>query len=335
MSAEPTPTKNAVTTVVGTSMMNDTGKFEHTYRVAKVFSGSQLIPKHLQGKIEDVMIALNIADRLGEDALTVMQSIYIVSGKAGWSSTYIIARINASGLIKGRITWDVKGTKGDLEVTAKATLADTGDVVSATCSMQMAIAEGWTSNKKYSTMPELMLRYRSASMLMRLYFPEVMLGMATVEELQDEPAAPQIKDITPARTAASVLDQFAGTAPDAPPAPQQEASDVPPDGPNVFKRDDPEAVKALKTRTRKVKEEPVVEVKPEPEVVEAEIVDEDTGELFDPQEYLDHCLQSLKSMKTGDELASAHDSVRKQLAKYPEYLGQWNSAKLKKEQTLK
>jgi hypothetical protein len=54
----------------------------------------------------------------------------------------------------------------------------------------MAKAEGWTRNAKYQTMPEHMLRWRSATMLIRLFAPEVMLGI---------PAADELEDITPLR----------------------------------------------------------------------------------------------------------------------------------------
>jgi hypothetical protein len=289
--------------------------------VAKVFAGSQLVPKHLQGKVEDIMIALNIADRLGEDPLTVMQSIYIVSGKAGWSSSYMIARINSSGLIKGRVTWDEVGQGKDLVVTAKATLADTGEVVRATTSMQMAIAEGWISNKKYQTMPEQMLRFRSAAMLQRLYFPEVMLGMATAEEISDEPVAPaQPRDITP-RSAAAALDAFV-TA-DVVPAPV-EANDVPPDGPNVFKRDDPEKVAELLARTQ------VVEVvNPQTgEVIDIPV--EGDGEAFDPADYVASAIKALQGMTLAEEVAGATAEVKKTLASYPKELGEWNSARFAK-----
>lgn len=205
--------QKALAVVTGSSMLTDSARFEHAQRVANVFASSQLVPTHLRGKVADCVIAMNIADRLGEDPLTVMQSIYIVGGKAGWSSSYMIARINKSGLIKGRITWTTKGAGKDLEVTAKATLADTGETVDATTSMQMAIAEGWISNKKYTSMPEQMLRFRSAAMLQRLYFPEVMLGYRTVEEIETETPAPI--DITPPKTTASALDAFAAEAPPA------------------------------------------------------------------------------------------------------------------------
>jgi hypothetical protein len=303
----------AVAVVHGTSMMNDTALFEHTYRWAKVFSGSQLVPKHLQGKVEDIMIALNIAERLKEDALTVMQSIYIVSGKAGWSASYMIARINQSGLIKGSITWDVAGAGKDLAVTAKATLASTGEAIAVTVTMQMAIAEGWVSNKKYSTMPELMLRYRSAAMLQRLYFPQVMLGMRTVEELETEAPEPQIKDVTPPRSAASALSAFAANAP---PEPQIISDEVPPDGPNAFDRDDEASVANLKNRTGVVDE-------PEPAPDEAEVMDND----FDPQEYLNHCIEKLASFKSPDEVGGANAEVKKILKEYPKHLGEWNSAR--------
>jgi hypothetical protein len=180
-----------------------------------------------------------------------MQSIYVVHGRAGWSSSYMIARINQSGSIKGRITWETIGKGKDMEVTAKAILSDTGEVVSATATMQMAIAEGWASNKKYQTMPELMLRYRSASMLQRLYFPEVMLGMRTAEDLETEVPEPKMKDVTPAQSqVADTLAAFANQLPPDAPAPEiVVSSDVPEDGPNVFDADDPEKVAALKERT--------------------------------------------------------------------------------------
>jgi hypothetical protein len=207
-------TEKAVAVVTGGSMLTNPSRFEHGQRVANLFANSQLVPAHLRGKVADCFIALHMAEQLNEEPLTVLQSIYVVGGKAGWSSSYMIARMNKSGLVKGRITWDVKGAGKDLEVTAKATLADTGEVVTATASMQMAIAEDWIKNKKYSSMPEQMLRFRSAAMMQRLYFPEVMLGMRTAEEIETEVADPAPRDVTPAKAAFSALDNFASAAPE-------------------------------------------------------------------------------------------------------------------------
>lgn len=166
-------------------------RFNLMQREARLFATSPLIPEHLRkGGPEQAMancyIALKMARTMGEDALVVLQNIHVVSGKAGFASQYMIARANSSGVFKGRINWRIdKSNPQNLAVTAFATLADTGDVVEFTTDMAMASAEGWTKNPKYKTMPEVMLRYRSAAFLIRFYAPDVMLGYHTAEEVED------------------------------------------------------------------------------------------------------------------------------------------------------
>ena len=190
-------------------------KFEHAQRVAKVFAESALVPTHFQNKLANCLIALNIADRMGEDPLTVMQNLAIVSGKPCWQTQYMIARANKSGVFASRITWKSAGQGADLSVTASAALADSGEVVSVAVSMMMAKADGWTKNAKYTTMPEHMLRWRSAAMLIRLYAPEVMLGIQSTEEVEDATqSAP--RDVTPPRQVESSA-QPAGPRPSGPP----------------------------------------------------------------------------------------------------------------------
>src|SRR6185312_8536833 len=70
--------------------------FEHAQRVAKMLSSSTLIPKEYQGNIQNTMIALEMANRIGASPLMVMQNLYIVHGKPSWSSTFIIAALNSS-----------------------------------------------------------------------------------------------------------------------------------------------------------------------------------------------------------------------------------------------
>lgn len=204
-------------------MLANPALFEHMQRVSKVFCASALIPDHLKkNNGADAFLALQIARERNENPVTVMQNIYFVSGKAGWSASYMIARANKSGAFKGRINWRIEGKADGLKVTAFATLADTGEVVEADTSMAMAIAEGWTKNPKYKTMPDHMLKYRSATMLVRLYCPEVLIGMQTSDELEDLRAAGQLRDVTgegaATTTAAAVSSILTGTTPTEPPA---------------------------------------------------------------------------------------------------------------------
>lgn len=174
------------------SMFDSPAMLEHTQRVSKLFMASALAPEHLRKNMSDVVIAIDIARQMGESPIAVMQNIYFVSGRAGWKTEYMIARANRSGVFKGRITWKTAGEGAAMVVTAHAALADTGEVVEAAASMAMAQAEGWVKNPKYKTMPEHMLRWRSATMLIRLYAPEVMLGAQTMDEIDDMRHAGQL-----------------------------------------------------------------------------------------------------------------------------------------------
>jgi len=210
--------------VPSTDLFSDPAAFEHAQRVAKVFASSKLVPQHMQGNTADCLIALQIARRLNEEPLTVMQQIYIVNGRPGWYTSYMISRVNRAGILKGPITWEEAGEGDALTVTAKAVLAATGEEIRASADMRMAAAEGWTKNAKYKSMPAHMLRWRSAAMLIRLYAPEVMLGMPAVEELE---TMPKMRDVTPAKNLADKLDALA-KIPDKP-APAEAAETHDPD----------------------------------------------------------------------------------------------------------
>lgn len=188
---------NIVKSEAGLGMMDPT-VFEQMQRVGKVLALSPLFPDHLRkGTIEQAIangvLVINMAMRLKEDPLTIASNIYFVGGKPGWNTTYMISKANMHGVFKGPIDWDVTGAGADLSVTAFATLSGTDRRVQATCGMAMARAEGWVKNAKYQSMPEQMLRYRSAAFLIRLYCPEVMIGIPAAVEVEMS----SMRDVTP------------------------------------------------------------------------------------------------------------------------------------------
>lgn len=185
----------------GTALM-DPSKFDHMVRVGRMLGMSPLVPEHLrkggpEAATANGVLVLNMAERLGEDPLTVAQNIYFVNGAPGWNATYMISKANQFGVFQNPIDWDITGSGDDLKVTAYGVLAATEKRVEVTASMEMAKAEGWTRNAKYKSMPEQMLRYRSATMLIRLYCPQVMVGVPSVVELDDN----QFRDVTPTEPA--------------------------------------------------------------------------------------------------------------------------------------
>ena len=72
--------------------------------------------------------------------------------------------------------------------------------------MKEAIGDDWVSNSKYTSLPELMLRYRAATLLIRTHVPEVINGMHMVEEIEDVVASKVVATAKP--TAISKLDEF-------------------------------------------------------------------------------------------------------------------------------
>jgi len=188
---------NQLVKTKGQSLLMDPAAFDHMQRVGQMLAMSQLFPEALRKGTKETAIAnavlvMNMAARLGEDPLTVAQNIYFVSGKPGWSSSYMIGKANQHGVFKNPINWDISGEGDNLSITAFAELAATGQRVEATCDMAMAKAEGWTKNQKYKSMPQQMLRYRSATFLIRLYCPEVMVGVPAQVEVEFG-----MRDITP------------------------------------------------------------------------------------------------------------------------------------------
>ena len=214
------------------------GGLDLMQRAAHLLSNSTLVPKQYQSlwvkrdkygnqegqptqnpnAISNCVLALNMSQRLGADPLMIMQNLYIVEGRPGWSSQFITAAINACGkfsplrfeiedLGEKNFEWSEKvweqnpqnGRNFRKDVSKNARLRNmkcvawaiekaTGERISSPpVSIEMAVLEGWygKDGSKWKTMPEVMLRYRAASFFGKLYAPELLMGIQTAEEIHD------------------------------------------------------------------------------------------------------------------------------------------------------
>ena len=173
--------------------------FQNCQQMANALANSRFVPAMFRNSEPDCIMVIGIAARIGADPLAVMNSIYEVHGKIGFSSKFLIATVNASGKFSP-IRWSFFGQKGqdDYGCTAYAVEKETKEkLIGPPITIAMAKAEGWakpgknkktgeTLPSKWETMPELMLRYRAASFWISLYASELALGMRTQEELDDE-----------------------------------------------------------------------------------------------------------------------------------------------------
>ena len=163
--------------------------FEDYQRMAKVFVNSNLVPASFKGDMGACLIALNMANRMGADPLQVMQSLYVVHGKPSFSSAFLIACFNQCGRFT-TIRYEEFGERNTDGWGCKAYTTEkaTGELIEGVAvTIGMAKAEGWynKAGSKWKTMPELMMRYRSATFLIRSVAPEIALGFQTTEEVRD------------------------------------------------------------------------------------------------------------------------------------------------------
>ncbi|MFA9204946.1 MAG: hypothetical protein ACEQSH_00660 [Bacteroidia bacterium] len=163
--------------------------FELLQRAAKLMAASSLMPKEYQGNLPNCVVALNMAQRMGADPLMVAQNLYVVHGRPGWSSQFLIATFNQNGRFTAlRYEFFGERDKPSWGCRAWAVERDTGEkLVGADITLSLAAKEGWDSKagSKWKTMPQQMLMYRAASWFVRAYAPEIAMGLQTREEIHD------------------------------------------------------------------------------------------------------------------------------------------------------
>ena len=65
--------------------------------LASKLAGSDIIPAAFQQKPANVLIALDMANRMNASPMMVMQNLYVVNGNPGWSSKFLISTFNMCG----------------------------------------------------------------------------------------------------------------------------------------------------------------------------------------------------------------------------------------------
>ena len=154
---------------------------------AKLLSRDPFIPDTHRGNVPACFSAIRMSNKFNMDPMSVMQSMYFIHGKMGFSSTFIIACINASGRFTP-LRFEFAGEGDDRSCIAYCRDKESNEMLkSVRVSIAMAKKEGWAGKRgsKWDTMPDLMLQYRSATFFGRAYAPDYLMGVHTKEEIQD------------------------------------------------------------------------------------------------------------------------------------------------------
>jgi hypothetical protein len=165
--------------------------FAQAQRMALALASSTMVPDAYrgQGNVSNVLIALDMASRIGASVLAVMQNLHIIHGRPGWSSAFLVGSVNSCGRFSP-LRYRFEGKPGTDEWGCRAYAKEKAsgeECVGSLITIGLAKAEGWSSKSgsKWKTMPEQMLMYRAAAFWTRAFAPEISLGMQTAEEVHD------------------------------------------------------------------------------------------------------------------------------------------------------
>lgn len=155
--------------------------------ICKQIACSKFMPAALRGDYGSALIIMEMSQRLGVSLLTIANNVYEVHGNLGFSGKFAVAMLNRCPKYT-RIKYEyLNGTdhkSGVRVIGYRADAPDDPDIGPAV-TPEMVRAEGWNKNSKWSTMPDLMYRYRAAAFFLRTYAPDALMGMQTREELDD------------------------------------------------------------------------------------------------------------------------------------------------------
>ena len=171
------------------TMWNNPKLMNQSFRMANMISKSGLVPDSYKGSPENCLIAIDLANRMGMSPVAVMQNLYIVKGKPAWSGSFCAGVVNGSGKFTP-IQYKWVGEPGKMNYGCRAVakrLSDNILCMGGLVTMQTAQDEGWLQKpgSKWKTMPEQMLQYRAASFFAKVHCSDYLLGIPTIEEVQD------------------------------------------------------------------------------------------------------------------------------------------------------
>lgn len=161
----------------------DTGIFEQLQRVAVMMSKAGTVPQHLREKVADCFLVAAQAFRWRMDPFAVAQHTYVVSGKLGYEGKLVAAVLNSNPRISRRLDYAYSGAGQERKVVVTARLRDE----EKDRSIEGTVAQ-WatTTDDKWKKNPDQMLAYRGAREWARRHAPEILLGVATDDELPRE-----------------------------------------------------------------------------------------------------------------------------------------------------
>jgi hypothetical protein len=162
------------------------------------------LPEAYRGKEADVLMAIMAGREMGLAPIQSLRAFDVVKGRPTLKAEAMVALVRARRDVCAffqcvhsdatKATWTTQRV-GDPSPT------------SITWTMEQSRVAGLTSSDMYKKYPDIMLRWRAASMLVKLAFSDVVLGLYTAEELTDGQVVDSTATVTPASAGAAAVEE--------------------------------------------------------------------------------------------------------------------------------
>jgi hypothetical protein len=164
---------------------------DKAYHWAKAMSKTQMVPEayqfyckprgctDIQGETATYNLAAAVlyGSEIGLSAMQSAQNVFVVNGKPAVYARTMAAQVRWAG-------YKIEEVAASDDAVIWRGLRD-GKWASSEWTMARAEQAGYTSNERYQTNPQEMLRAKAIAEVCRIQYPDVLLGMAySVEELQ-------------------------------------------------------------------------------------------------------------------------------------------------------
>lgn len=170
--------------LVETEIVFDQSKFEVVEKVANIMAeGKVTVPAHLRGNKGDCFAVTLQAMMWKMNPFAVAQKTHLVSGTLGYEAQLVNAAVTNSRAIVGFFNYDFRGDGQALACRVGAVLRGSSEI---TWGEFLCISDVTTKNSPlWKTNPRQQLGYLQVKNWARLYTPGAMLGVYSVDELED------------------------------------------------------------------------------------------------------------------------------------------------------
>jgi len=210
----------------------DGDSLDKMMRVAEQLANSKLsVPDHLRGNLGDCLAIVTQAMLWNMNPFAVAQKTHLVNGKLGYEAQLVNAVLQNSGAVRGLPRYEYRGEGAALECRVGFFPRGEAEIVFGEWLRNGDIT---TKNSPlWKTNPRQQLGYLQIKNWARAFVPGAILGVYTVDELEDNlmgrdapttdaappPAGPQRKSAKAPAPAPTAIDQGTGEITSGAPAP--------------------------------------------------------------------------------------------------------------------